>query len=140
MPSSTQWVRLRVLTTRTSGNSSPRWPTWYTTVTSHLCGRQTLVRFRHHALVLFTLARARQKTTAREIPDKWILNSLQHAFAALKDDGVLCDLLFLKKDADLVDKVCAWIQQVINFEVRAAFVPGEGPQGSLYPVEAHSEL
>ncbi|BGP31705.1 hypothetical protein JCM10296v2_003479 [Rhodotorula toruloides] len=92
----------------------------------YLSGGQTLVRFRHRMLILFTLTRLRQNSDAQAVPDQWIFNSLQHGFMSLKDDGVLYNPLFVRQDVEIVRKICAWIQQVIDFDVCTEFVPGEG--------------
>ncbi|GAA6051714.1 hypothetical protein RTBOTA2_002709 [Rhodotorula toruloides] len=84
----------------------------------------SLVRFSHHALILYTLARLKQ-TSPQRIPDTWIMASFEALIASLNDD-IAYTAASVPDALEMVRNLVTRVGAIVPFTAQLSFRPGTG--------------
>ncbi|KAJ8294927.1 hypothetical protein OF846_001995 [Rhodotorula toruloides] len=86
----------------------------------------SLVRFKHHALMLATLLHLRLASSPTDIPDDWILRSFENMVEALNDDVKYQHMSDIHRFSKTTDFLSTPVKRIVDFETDQGFFPGVG--------------
>lgn len=86
----------------------------------------TLIRFKHHALILSTLLHLRLANSSGKVPDDWTLRSFENMVEALNDDLKYQNASDIHRFSTTTGLLSKPIKRVVDFNTDQGFFPGIG--------------